>query len=288
MVSGNDKIETVVEAPPEPEIQPKTFWGILKNLFVIYGKGFLKFAIPIGIIEGIMIGIALWIKHSGFHVHTEAAAFGMAMLIIFIYYILYVLASGLLINTTASFNMNGKSSIRDSILILWRRLAWLLGTLGLFGLVGVSFSILFFLFGFLYIIGLVLFFIAIFPVFVYLVVKWRFVFEAVMIEGRRPVEAFSRSSALVSGYWWRTFGIILFIGIISGGIDFVLNYAFKFTPEYSQLIAAVIAVPIGIIGNTLLYYDLRARSEHCTVKQAMVELEPGKKKPVDSTPTLPS
>jgi hypothetical protein len=60
----NEKVETITGATSEPEIQPKTFGGILKNLFIIYGKGYLKFAVPVGIVEGIMIGIALWIKYS--------------------------------------------------------------------------------------------------------------------------------------------------------------------------------------------------------------------------------
>ncbi|MBN1692945.1 MAG: hypothetical protein JW845_05255 [Dehalococcoidales bacterium] len=149
--------------------------------------------------------------------------------------------------------------------------------MGLFSLFWLAFGILFFLLSVMYIPGLVLFAIAILPVFIYLMVKWRFVFEAVMIEGRGPGEAFTRSSRLVEGYWWRTFGIILVIGIISGGIGYGLVYAFKFLGVYAQLIATVIAAPIGVIGNTLLYYDLRARSEHCSIKESVEELTPTKK-----------
>lgn len=270
------KEDRITEGTPEPEIQPKTFGGILQNLFIIYGKGFLKLAVPVGIVEGILIGIALWLQHSRFHVYTEWAAFGVLIVTYLVYSVLYVLVDGILISTVASYNLSGKSSIRNSILILWHRLGRLYGALGLFSLFWLAFGILFFLLSVMYIPGLVLFAIAILPVFIYLMVKWRFVFEAVMIEGRGPGEAFTRSSRLVEGYWWRTFGIILVIGIISGGIGYGLVYAFKFLGVYAQLIATVIAAPIGVIGNTLLYYDLRARSEHCSIKESVEELTPTK------------
>jgi hypothetical protein len=278
----NEKVETITGATSEPEIQPKTFGGILKNLFIIYGKGYLKFAVPVGIVEGIMIGIALWIKYSHFHVRTEAAAFGMLMLILIIYYILYLIADGLIISIVASYNLSGKSSIRNSMLILRRRLPRLLGALGLFFLFWLALGFVIALFSIIMnVFALIIFS----PVLIYFMIKWAFIFQAVIIEGCGPGEAFSRSSELVREDWWRAFGIILVIVVISGGIGYGLAYAFKFLGVYAELISAVISVPIGIVGNTLLYYYLRSRSEYCTVKQAVAELEPGTKTPMDSAPT---
>ena len=272
MMNNNEKIETVVEAPPEPEIQPKTLGEILKNIFIIYYKGFFKFVIPVAIVNGILIGIGLWMTHSKFHVHTVWPALGVLILIYLIYSVLYVLSSGILISTAASYNLSVKSSVRNSLLLLWRRLARLYGALGLLWLFGIALGVIFFIFSMMYIPGIILYCVIFIPITIFLIVKWAFIYPAVVIEGCRPGEAFSRSSELVEGYWWRTFGIILVIGLISGGIGYGLSYAFKFTHEYSELIATVISVPIGVIGNTLLYYDLRARWGDNSKETAVAEL----------------
>ena len=49
----------------------------------------------------------------------------------------------------------------------------------------------------------------------YLWVRWVFATPAIAWEDAGVFESFSRSSFLVRGYWWRTFGILILLNIIA-------------------------------------------------------------------------
>lgn len=49
----------------------------------------------------------------------------------------------------------------------------------------------------------------------YLWVRWAFALPAIAWEDAGVIQSFGRSSFLVKGYWWRTFGIILLLNIIT-------------------------------------------------------------------------
>ena len=49
----------------------------------------------------------------------------------------------------------------------------------------------------------------------YLWVRWAFALPAIAWEDAGVIQSFGRSSFLVKGYWWRTFGIILLLNIIA-------------------------------------------------------------------------
>ena len=44
---------------------------------------------------------------------------------------------------------------------------------------------------------------------IYLFVRWFFVPQAVVIENARGWQALVRSSGVVQGFWWRTFGLVI-------------------------------------------------------------------------------
>jgi hypothetical protein len=270
-MNDDEKTTKEVVAPSEPEIKPKTIGVILKGIFLVYFRSFFKFAITVGIFDAILLG-TLYILSQMKLPTRGAAGFGIVMLILLVYVIMYELVYLTLIRVAVSYNLNGKSTISRSILFGWRKLASLFGVLGLLLILEIALSFVCIVLSLLYFFGLALLIVIILPILINLIVKWAFIFHAIVIEGKGPSEAFTRSSSLVRDYWWRTFGILLLIGIISGGIGYGLEYAFKFLGIYSQLIAMVITLPISIIGNTLLYYDLRARKETCSMKVALSEL----------------
>lgn len=55
---------------------------------------------------------------------------------------------------------------------------------------------------------------------IYLVFRWYFAFNAIVCEDYGVIESFSKSSFLVEGNWWRTFGIVLLVSIL---IDFAIS-----------------------------------------------------------------
>ena len=171
--------------------------------------------------------------------------------------------------------------------VLRETLARYLPLLGLFGLV-----ILIFLgwiiaesIGF---VLLVLPGIAVFCAAIYLAVRWSLVVAAMMAEDIGPIRGLRRSWNLVSGSWWRTFGILLIVGILQTIITYGLFILFgviaalfstgDFQAALVQvggtLLSAVVS-PITTIAITLLYFDLRVRKEGLDLDQLAQQTAPG-------------
>src|SRR5262249_325135 len=56
--------------------------------------------------------------------------------------------------------------------------------------------------------------VALVPVIFYLVISWSLISPVVMLENASGVEASKRSRELISGYWWKAFGLFLVTGIL--------------------------------------------------------------------------
>lgn len=103
---------------------------------------------------------------------------------------------------------------------------------------------------------------------VYLAVRWYFVPQAVVVETARGQAALGRSSRLVDGCWWRTFGLIVLANVAVAIPGFLLLTPFTAIAEstdravWSLVGSAVttsITTPFVALYSTLLYYDLLAR-----------------------------
>ena len=117
------------------------------------------------------------------------------------------------------------------------------------------------------------------PLFFYLLVSWYFYTQAIMLEGHRgPRDAPARSHRLVRGTWWRVFGIgigffaLLVVTNIVASIPGIIVSTFN--PISGTLlvsIAGAVVTPIGYIGATVVYCDLRARKEGYTLERMASE-----------------
>jgi hypothetical protein len=116
--------------------------------------------------------------------------------------------------------------------------------------------------------GIALGFVALIVPGVYLAVRWYFVPQAVVIEGMRGTQALSRSGLVVTGFWWRTFGLVLLANVAIAIPGFVLLTPFTAIAESSDravwalvgsAITTAITTPFVALYSTLLYYDLLAR-----------------------------
>jgi hypothetical protein len=98
---------------------------------------------------------------------------------------------------------------------------------------------------------------------IYLAVRWQLWQQGVMIEGKRNWAALDASAAVVRGSWWRTLGILLVVAAIQFGPILLASAARELPPLPGSLLSgAVLALvlPFAVIAQTLLYYDLKARS----------------------------
>jgi hypothetical protein len=116
--------------------------------------------------------------------------------------------------------------------------------------------------------GIALGFLALILPGVYLAVRWYFVPQAVVIEGARGPRALSRSGMLVTGFWWRTFGLVLLANVAIAIPSLVLLTPFTAVAESTDraawalvgsAITTSVTTPFVALYSTLLYYDLLAR-----------------------------
>jgi uncharacterized membrane protein len=103
---------------------------------------------------------------------------------------------------------------------------------------------------------------------IYLAIRWYFVPQAVVIEGARGAGALSRSGQIVTGYWWRTFGLVLLanVAIVIPGLILVLPFGAIAESTDRAVWALVgsavttsVTTPFVAVYSTLLYHDLLAR-----------------------------
>ena len=116
--------------------------------------------------------------------------------------------------------------------------------------------------------GIALGFVALILPGIYLFVRWYFVPQSVVIEGVRGTQALSRSGLLVTGFWWRTFGLVVLANIAIAIPGFVLLTPFTAIADSTDravwelvgtAVTTSITAPFVALYSTLLYYDLLAR-----------------------------
>ena len=113
---------------------------------------------------------------------------------------------------------------------------------------------------------------------VWLGVRWFSGAYAVVIEGKGPITGLGRSWNLVTGSWWRVFGILLVFGIVITAVILVIAIPVGIIGAIAGAIAAgeqgagvvgalagalatVVVTPFAYIAGTLIYFDLRVRKE---------------------------
>jgi glycerophosphoryl diester phosphodiesterase family protein len=111
---------------------------------------------------------------------------------------------------------------------------------------------------------------------IFLGVKWCVTFAAIVAERAGPFSAMGRSWELTGGHWWRTFGTLLVVGLISlvlylavvaglGGTIAASESMSEVT--YATLATALTVILFAILYPlvasiiTVIYYDLRVRNE---------------------------
>jgi glycerophosphoryl diester phosphodiesterase family protein len=107
-------------------------------------------------------------------------------------------------------------------------------------------------------------------------VKWSLTFAAIVAERAGPFAAMGRSWSLTGDHWWRTFGTLLVVILLSVVLTTVLfialGAALATSDSISELTFAVLVTLVSIVVTavvyplvsaiiTVLYYDLRVRKE---------------------------
>lgn len=127
----------------------------------------------------------------------------------------------------------------------------------------------------LYVLALLGGFVLLFLPMIWLYVALAFGMPVLLVEGIHGRRALGRSHRLVTGRWWRTFGILLFgfvlVTVISAIVQAIFYVGVFVGPDNDALdivltaIAGVVGLAIGTpfqaALTTVLYFDLRVRKE---------------------------
>ena len=98
-------------------------------------------------------------------------------------------------------------------------------------------------------------------------IRWSLFAEACMLDDLSATRAMRRSSELVRGRWWRTFGFTVLVdtlAVLSGpllgvGLLLLTDHSLNFINLAASLVYAF-TVPFAAIQLTLYYFDLEAQS----------------------------
>src|SRR5262249_43711454 len=114
------------------------------------------------------------------------------------------------------------------------------------------------------------------PLGIWLLVRWAFLAQVVLLEDVSGVATLRRSAHLVRDNWWRVASMLLFVILIALLLGplvgtlllFVTNASFNFINIVSSVIYAVV-LPYAAIASTYLYFDLRvAKQQEAETAQA--------------------
>ena len=121
------------------------------------------------------------------------------------------------------------------------------------------------------------------PLAFYLLVRWLFFQHAIMLEDARAGASLNRSGDLVTGSWWRVFGITLviliivwvpgaFVGLLLfkpvGGFGLGLLSAPPGIGATAAAITGAITLPFAVSADTILFFDLRRRRARAAIAVA--------------------
>lgn len=144
------------------------------------------------------------------------------------------------------------------------------------------------------------------PIAISLMARWGFYAQTVLVEETSARDALRRSSELVKGAWWRVFGMMFGIILLSNVIELVLQISSAFIFSLSGIAGEVdlmemreilwhnrrvegvyhvwhimttaietFTMPIAVIGYTLLYFDRRFRKEGFDIEMMVQNKEVG-------------
>lgn len=112
------------------------------------------------------------------------------------------------------------------------------------------------------------------PLAVYCFIRWSLLAQACMLDGSDGRGSLARSSRLVRGQWWRTFGVTLLVDVLAvvPGLAFgivlllLTSRTLNFIDVASSLVY-VLTVPFAATVLTLYYFDLEARATANVVRR---------------------
>jgi len=255
-------------------LETRSLGGILSKTFKIYWRNFLGLmvivVIPLTVLYALDYVLMTPVINTA---EMEISSLPLFFVMLAIFLLVYALMGGALIHAVSEQSLGRTIGVGRAYGFAWRRLGAMIGAQFLAFLVVLVASIPVIIVAF-FLIPLTLgfsFLLVAIPA-IYFGVRWAFIVQAALLEGVDARAALSSSTDLVKGNWWRVFGILLVVGIIVGGVAFILELTVGRIPYAGSVIAGILPTPIVITAATLLYYDLRVRKQGYNLETMAGEL----------------
>ena len=292
MNERNDLVQSDSGEMTSASLQPMSFVDILDGMFMLYRHHFRLFFAIVAVYIVIGLGLDLISVSAA----TSMASVTSIVIVITVlvgigsFIVSFLVVAGLAY-ASALVYLDRDITAQQALQQAWRRFFSLLGSAILWGLVVVGLCVT--------IIGI--------PFSIYFSVRWGLYTLPVLFEETTARNALRRSTELVRGTWWRVFGIMLAVSVIAFMISFILEVSLGFiltligvaeiegaTPwdtirrlfipmphevgwfpyairRFVSMAIAGLAMPIGVIGSALLYFDLRIRKEAFDIEIQVTE-----------------
>ena len=241
-------------SPTTGVLIPRNLDGLLGETFRVYRGNF-----------GLFFLIALVAQVPSLIGQIVPMHWGATIPFFVVGYMMTILAAGATTFAMASQYLGRETSIGQCYARAWNRVLSLLGSTLVFILASVILIVL--------VIGI--------PLFFYILVRWFFYTEAIIIEGKRdPWEALGRSQELVRGSWWRIFGIGVVFVVLIVIATLVASIPGAIVENFNPIAGSILfsvfgsaVTPLGFIGSALVYFDLRIRREAYTLGTMASEMD---------------
>ena len=295
MLQPNDSLQTNdSETSTTTLLQPMGFTDILDTIFSLYRNHFrLIFGICI-VYFVFMFGLNLFTGVSAFY-FSSSGLWGMTIVVAVIAFWITILIGlfsiGALLFAGAQSYLGKQITAGAAFRQIARRFWSYLGSNILYMIV----------------VGLLAITVIGIPFAIYFAARWGFYGQAVLIEETSATNALGRSSELVKDTWWRVFGIMFAIILLTFMIQTILQFSLLFVfgltqaisgeegllkmfqqlfaPElttwdglvnyiiqsFTNNVVSSLMLPVGIIGSTLLYFDQRIRKEGFDIEMRVVD-----------------
>ena len=292
MQEHNDLAQVDSSETGRTPLQPMGFTDILDGMFSLYRNQFRLFLAIVAIYIVLSFGID---QISVFLLETDVSSTASLMVLMFTILCSSAISTFVVVGlayASAYVYLGREIAPGAAFQRAWQRFWTYLGSFILWSLVVGGLTIT--------IIGI--------PFAIYFSVRWGLYSLPVLLEGTTARNALRRSTELVKGTWWRVFGIMLAISLISFMIYFILEASSSLllswmgvteTEEPTNLLdslrqlffpmpdeigwfsytvrrlvslsIAALTMPISVIGSTLLYFDLRIRKEAYDIEMQVTD-----------------
>ncbi|MBO0686682.1 MAG: glycerophosphoryl diester phosphodiesterase membrane domain-containing protein, partial [Candidatus Dormibacteraeota bacterium] len=119
------------------------------------------------------------------------------------------------------------------------------------------------------------------PLALWILVRWAVALPVMLAEGAGPLAALSRSWHLTRGSWWRVFGILVVVIVLSyvaNNLVGLMSIPAALLPFLPPLVRVLLVITVSTVGGALvtpiwklcfvlIYLDLRVRLEHLDLWQ---------------------